>query len=52
MSLPGTHNMGATIDHLVPVSAGGKDSLSNVRLAHRSCNCARGVGGSVQLMLG
>lgn len=41
----------ATIDHLVPVSAGGLDELPNVALAHRSCNCARGAKGLAQLRL-
>lgn len=37
-TLPGTHRRGPTIDHLVPVSAGGVDEPSNVAIAHRSCN--------------
>lgn len=41
----------ATFDHLVPVSDGGDDSRANLRLAHLSCNCQRGDGGIVQLML-
>lgn len=40
-----------TIDHLIPVTAGGIDELSNVALAHRSCNCARGARGLAQLRL-
>lgn len=51
MALGGNHRMGPTIDHLVPVSAGGDDVLANVRLAHRSCNCARRDRGEVQLLL-
>ena len=31
-----------TIDHVIPVSAGGDDTDHNSRLAHRSCNAARG----------
>ncbi len=27
-----------TIDHIVPLNAGGKDILSNLQPAHRSCN--------------
>lgn len=50
LSLPGTHRMGPTVDHLLPISAGGLDELANVRLAHLSCNCARGARGTVQLM--
>lgn len=30
-----------TVDHIVPISAGGKDSLANVALAHRGCNSRR-----------
>jgi len=50
MSLSGMHQMGPTVDHLLPIVAGGLDELANVRLAHRSCNVARGAGGTVQLM--
>lgn len=32
-----------TLDHLVPISRGGDHIALNVRLAHRSCNCRRGV---------
>lgn len=31
-----------SIDHVVPVSCGGKDEWDNVRLAHRWCNSKRG----------
>lgn len=31
-----------TFDHIVPSSAGGLDDLSNLQLAHQSCNQARG----------
>ena len=51
LSLPGTDSRGPTVDHLLPISAGGADELANVRLAHRSCNCRRGVRGDVQLLL-
>jgi 5-methylcytosine-specific restriction endonuclease McrA len=51
MALPGSHPMGPTIDHLVPIAAGGLDCLTNVRLAHRSCNCRRQDGGMIQLLL-
>lgn len=40
-----------TIDHLIPVSAGGSDTRVNVALAHNQCNWERGVGGEVQLRL-
>lgn len=32
----------ATIDHVIPVSAGGTNAQSNLRLAHRECNGRRG----------
>ena len=32
----------ATIDHIVPKSAGGGDAATNLRLAHKRCNEARG----------
>lgn len=31
-----------SIDHVVPISKGGKDEWKNVRLAHRICNSLRG----------
>jgi 5-methylcytosine-specific restriction endonuclease McrA len=36
--------MAASIDHLIPLSKGGPDSMVNVALAHRRCNSARGAG--------
>jgi len=33
--------MAATADHIVPVSEGGSNALSNLRPAHRSCNSKR-----------
>jgi hypothetical protein len=38
MSLPRTSRMGATLDHVFPLSLGGDDSLENVKLAHWICN--------------
>ena len=49
--LPYQHRMAGTRDHLVPVADGGDDSPANLRLAHRSCNSARGTRGTVQLAL-
>jgi 5-methylcytosine-specific restriction endonuclease McrA len=40
--LPAAHRWGATLDHVVALAAGGLDVASNLRLAHRSCNSARG----------
>lgn len=42
-TLSGLHTQGPTIDHLVPLSAGGADTAPNVALAHRSCNVRRGI---------
>ncbi len=30
-----------TVDHLIPRGIGGKDSISNLAVAHRSCNMKR-----------
>ena len=49
--LPVGHPRSATIDHLVPVSAGGDDVRANVALAHWSCNAARSDTGAAQLRL-
>jgi 5-methylcytosine-specific restriction endonuclease McrA len=38
MSLPRTSKMGATLDHVFPLSLGGDDSMENVKLAHWICN--------------
>lgn len=35
------HRMRATIDHIVPVAAGGNHSFENVQLAHGACNAAK-----------
>jgi hypothetical protein len=47
----GMHPKGPTIDHLVPVSAGGVDERENVALAHRDCNVRRSNHGPAQLRL-
>lgn len=41
----------ATIDHLVPVSAGGDHTRANVALAHFACNWKRADVGPAQLRL-
>jgi len=38
MSLPRTSKQGATLDHVIPISKGGVDSLENLKLAHWICN--------------
>lgn len=40
-----------TLDHLIPVSAGGAHTLDNVALAHNRCNWERSTAGEVQLRL-
>lgn len=34
--------MGATIDHIIPISKGGKHHMGNCQLAHRRCNSLKG----------
>lgn len=50
-ALVSPHPMSATVDHLIPIVAGGDDAPENTRLAHRRCNSSRGAGGTVQLLL-
>ena len=33
---------GATVDHVIPRSQGGSNDISNLKLAHKRCNEARG----------
>lgn len=33
----------ATLDHVMPLSKGGRHSYDNIRLAHMSCNCKKGA---------
>lgn len=40
-----------TLDHLVPVAAGGEHSMRNIALAHNRCNWERGAAGIAQLLL-
>lgn len=44
-------NQVPTIDHLVPISKGGRHNIENLRLAHRSCNAQRGDGPASVLTL-
>jgi hypothetical protein len=45
------HDRAPSIDHLVPVSAGGTHTWDNVALAHRQCNWERSNEGVAQLRL-
>ena len=38
LSIKRTARWGATLDHVIPISKGGEDSLDNIRLAHWICN--------------
>lgn len=42
---------GPSIDHIIPLSAGGTHSRTNVRLTHLRCNVRRSAGGFAQLRL-
>jgi 5-methylcytosine-specific restriction endonuclease McrA len=41
-SLSGRHPEGPTVDHILPISKGGQDTLENVQLAHHRCNSLKG----------
>lgn len=41
--VPRTHDDGATIDHLIPISLGGEDEPANVATAHWKCNRDKGA---------
>jgi 5-methylcytosine-specific restriction endonuclease McrA len=41
-SLKHTDPAYGTIDHVVPITRGGTNELSNLRLAHHRCNSAKG----------
>lgn len=45
------HEKYGTIDHLIPISAGGSHTWDNVAWAHRGCNIRRGNKGIAQLRL-
>jgi hypothetical protein len=49
--ISGTKPRGPSIDHLIPIAAGGDDSMVNVALAHRVCNTGRRDRGAAQLRL-
>lgn len=41
------HPLYPTIDHIVPIAAGGTHEPANVQTAHRGCNCSKGAKDSV-----
>jgi hypothetical protein len=45
------HALAPTVDHLIPVSQGGRDAPDNVACAHRHCNSVKGARGTTQLLL-
>lgn len=45
------HDLAPTMDHLIPLSHGGKHEYKNVALAHFMCNCIRGDREPAQLRL-
>lgn len=47
----GARPLDPTLDHLIPVSAGGGHTRDNVALAHNRCNWQRGAAGLAQLRL-
>lgn len=43
MTVPRLSPNGATVDHIVPISRGGLDTLENIKLTHWKCNRAKGA---------
>ena len=41
--VPVDHPLALTIDHLIPIAAGGDDDLANLVVAHRECNVTKGT---------
>lgn len=41
-SIPYPHPLAATLDHIVPVTAGGTHDIGNLQLAHMACNASKG----------
>lgn len=42
-TIPSTEPMGFVVDHIIPLEAGGTDTLDNKQPAHRTCNRAKGA---------
>lgn len=40
--LPWPDPMSASLDHILPISKGGKHRMENVQISHLSCNLAKG----------
>lgn len=40
-TLPRRHRLGLTLEHLTPVSRGGKHNIDNTAFAHRACNASK-----------
>ena len=40
-TLPGRSRLGLTLEHLTPVSRGGKHDIDNIDFAHRACNASK-----------
>jgi 5-methylcytosine-specific restriction endonuclease McrA len=40
-----------SLDHVVPLAAGGTNDLANIQLTHLHCNLAKGARGTDQLRL-
>jgi hypothetical protein len=51
LTLSGLHPKGFTVDHIFPVSKGGTNDVSNLHVAHRRCNMAKGNRGHAQLVM-
>lgn len=51
MEIPAPDPASPSIDHVLPLSAGGDDVRANVQLAHYGCNSAKGARGAQQLAL-
>lgn len=51
MEIPAPDPASPSIDHVIPLVAGGDDVRANVQLAHFGCNSAKGARGTQQLAL-
>lgn len=51
MTLRAPHPFSPSIDHVMPLAAGGDDTRANVQLAHRTCNIRKGARVSPSIVL-